>query len=474
MRTGPAVTAALLLAMVLTACGDSGTGRPGPAPQARPSASASRANCPDRYAEPDPNRPRITLAFDVTDDLTTVTGTERVSFRPDLPVHEVVFRLTGNDPSSYPSGTAVTVQRASASVGAAATTTMRFERAGAAAGSQGGLLVLPLDREVPAGQEVTATVGFTLTLGGTGFDRFGRIDRFAWFGSAQPLLAWQREVGWHREDLARYIGESATSEAANVDLTVTAPGWATVMTSGRQDPPTPADRGRRRWHASAPTARDVSVALGRFALTRETVAGTELTVGAADASTARQALAELARAVRELSARFGPFPFPALNVSVLPSGGGGIEYPGSILLFGSSRVVDVHETAHQWFYGLVGDNQARDPWLDEAFATYAEGLANGDAGGTDQPDPGGPGSGRVGAGINDFPTSEAYFGTVYGKGAAALRRARAQAGAAAFDAAIRCYTNANAWRIARPADLASALGDLPSALAALRRAGALS
>ena len=31
----------------------------------------------------------------------------------------------------------------------------------------------------------------------------------------------------------------------------------------------------------------------------------------------------------------------------------------------------VHETAHQWFYSLVGNNQARDPWLDESLAEWA-------------------------------------------------------------------------------------------------------
>lgn len=33
-----------------------------------------------------------------------------------------------------------------------------------------------------------------------------------------------------------------------------------------------------------------------------------------------------------------------------------------------------HETSHQWFFSLVGNNQAQEPWLDEAFATYSEAL----------------------------------------------------------------------------------------------------
>lgn len=33
-----------------------------------------------------------------------------------------------------------------------------------------------------------------------------------------------------------------------------------------------------------------------------------------------------------------------------------------------------HETAHQWWYGLVGNDQALEPWLDEALCTYSEHL----------------------------------------------------------------------------------------------------
>jgi hypothetical protein len=38
---------------------------------------------------------------------------------------------------------------------------------------------------------------------------------------------------------------------------------------------------------------------------------------------------------------------------------------------------------------------------------------------------------------------------------------------------VRCYVNANAWRIARPADLERALAGLPAAVTVLREAGAL-
>jgi aminopeptidase N len=34
--------------------------------------------------------------------------------------------------------------------------------------------------------------------------------------------------------------------------------------------------------------------------------------------------------------------------------------------------IGVHEIAHQWWFALVGNDQALEPWLDEALCTYSE------------------------------------------------------------------------------------------------------
>ena len=113
---------------------------------------------------------------------------------------------------------------------------------------------------------------------------------------------------------------------------------------------------------------------------------------------------EFHRAITELAKRFGPFPFPSLSVARLPAQGGGIEYPSSILMLDGSRLVAVHETAHQWFYAMVGDSQALHPWLDEAFAQYAEQLVDGDARTRAALSLAGPGR-RVGRVVRPTPSS---------------------------------------------------------------------
>jgi hypothetical protein len=437
-------------------------------PSVTPSTPAG--SCPSSYAAPDPNRPRVTLSFTMSADLASVRGTEHIQFTPDMDITELVFRLTANTAPTVREGNDITVTRASADHGGGTPT---YTRAGADPSTQGGLLHIPFASTIAAGTTVTADIAFRLTLSAESFDRFGLTgngaSRYAWFASAQPLLAWERGFGWHGEDMARFPAESATSEAMDTDLTVTAPAADTVIMSG-DGTANSGPSGTRVWHSTIATARDVSVAVGPFQVSDTVVNGTKLRLGAFSTAERDRLVPEFTRAIIANAARFGPFPFPSLSVARLPVEGGGIEYPSSILMLDNSRVVAVHETAHQWFYAMVGDSQALHPWLDEAFATYAEELADGEPlfpRNLDVPGDVDRSTESYGDNVDDY-----YFIT-YAKGATALRSARTAVGPAKWDAAIRCYVRANAWRIANPDDLEAALKDLPAGVAILKKAGAL-
>jgi hypothetical protein len=82
---------------------------------------------------------------------------------------------------------------------------------------------------------------------------------------------------------------------------------------------------------------------------------------------------------------FGPYPHPSLAV-VEADFLDGMEYDGLYFLsrafynLHQGRVDDylvaiaAHETAHMWWYGLIANDQAHEPWLDEALSTYSERL----------------------------------------------------------------------------------------------------
>ncbi|MEU2347276.1 peptidase M1 [Modestobacter sp. NPDC049651] len=464
----------LATALALTGCGGDPERRADPAPP-----TADAGGCPSERAAPDPHRPRVDLRFSLADDRRTVTGRETVEFTPDLPTAELVFRLLPNAPDAAAEGNALTVDAVTGPDVAGS----GYEPAGGA--GPGGLHVVRLGRTLAPGETTRVRLDFTTRLGSGGFDRLGVADAVSWWGSGAPLLAWEPGTGWARDPYVPLVGETAVSPAADTTVSVTAPADLTVLMTGDQEDPVPAGTGRRTWRAHEPAARDVSVAAGEFTTATEQAGDVRVTSGVlADQDEdgdpdgdpdgrARELAAATADAVRALSERFGPFPYRTLTVPQLPPYGGGIEYPSSVQLAvptGARRVL-VHEVGHMWFYGMVGNSQFRDPWLDESFAGYTETV-------TDPlpPDevadalrlPGG-----VGGAMSDFPDDDRYVATVYEKGAAALVAAREAAGAAAFDAAVRCYVDARAWAVATPADVGTALAGLPAALEVLRDVGAL-
>ncbi len=80
---------------------------------------------------------------------------------------------------------------------------------------------------------------------------------------------------------------------------------------------------------------------------------------------------------------YGPYQQASLSM-VQADFNHGMEYEGLFFLSrgffdtytGSEKsylvTIAVHETAHQWWYGQVANDQALEPWLDEAFCTYSE------------------------------------------------------------------------------------------------------
>ncbi len=90
-------------------------------------------------------------------------------------------------------------------------------------------------------------------------------------------------------------------------------------------------------------------------------------------------------AARTFGSIFGAYPHASLSV-VESDLNDGLESDGLFFLTNkfynaydgtpanNLTLIGAHETAHQWFFGAVGNDQAREPWLDEALSTYAEHL----------------------------------------------------------------------------------------------------
>lgn len=145
---------------------------------------------------------------------------------------------------------------------------------------------------------------------------------------------------------------------------------------------------------------------------------------------------QAADGLRRMSELAGAYPYSRFVIAQT-AGGYALEGPGMIWIptgmSGSSLRWNVyHETAHQWFYGLVGSDGARDPFADEAVATHLGNVVSGIWRTTSCPEK------RLDLSIYKY-SNACYFGQIYVQGSRLLREVRQAMGSAAYWRGIREY-----------------------------------
>ena len=95
-----------------------------------------------------------------------------------------------------------------------------------------------------------------------------------------------------------------------------------------------------------------------------------------DDDNAEQNLQVMIDAVSTFNKLLGDYPYSTLTAVKSDFIYGGMEYPNLILISDDVenthdyQNVIVHETGHQWFYGIVGNNEYSEAWLDEGLTEY--------------------------------------------------------------------------------------------------------
>lgn len=403
------------------------TTTPGSAPNGCDAAGLIRA-------EPRPDRTVYEVVANLDLAANTITGTLKATFTPDKATDQVVFRLWPNAP--IPAGKGAYEEIADTVIDGKPVT-FRMANPTTAVLDSG-----PLTPNKP----IAIVLRFTLRLPGPSDDRLSRQGNTIRLGAWMPLLAWEPGVAWMLDPPTTNNAEASLAVPADFDVQLNTPPGLTVIANG-------VDHGNGRWKARA--VAEWAASIGSFKIAEAMAGDVPVTVAVdvVSSETPDQYLSRVVSAINALTARYGPYPYPAYRLAITHGLHGGIEFPGHVMQgpnsFGRSTP---HEVAHQWFYGLVGNNQGRDPWLDEGLATWAEAqVDNSYPRFTTLRIP--PGAfGHLGESMPYWDTHRGwYYRGVYVAGLQAL--AALQLSPSAVDCALARYVAANAYRVATPGDL---------------------
>ena len=254
-------------------------------------------------------------------------------------------------------------------------------------------LEVPLPQPLPPSGTVTIEISYQLFLPnmaayneetdlcsqiyGYSSQQVNLVDWYPFIVPYIPGKGWVLHNPW-------FYGEHLTFDASDFDVTISLTDGSapTIASSGEEVPPT--KEGSRRFVLEA--GRSFALSFSTLYKVATMLAG-DVTLYSYYFSSydvqGEAVLKDTALALQIYSQRFGPYPHKTLTI-VQGDFDDGMEF--SALYFHSNGIyntyqgeynnhftaVTVHETAHQWWFEQVGNDQGFEPWLDEALATYSE------------------------------------------------------------------------------------------------------
>ncbi|MBN2257137.1 MAG: M1 family metallopeptidase [Anaerolineaceae bacterium] len=343
-------------------------------------------------------------------------------------------------------------------------------------------LQIPLNEIVAFGGYLDVQLNFNASLpqdGSGNYGTFGFQDETLALAQFHPLLPIHDDGGWHIE-VYPPNGDVTVSEVANYLVEIDAPASMNLACSGVQISHEVEGDRQVVIQAAALSREFYLVASTKYQVKSTKVDGVSYTVHSQPeaAITVQKVLDYMSTAVAIFNEHIGAYPYRELELAATPTSAGGVEYPGVIALNQNLFIPDVvmsgmltqdliesvvvHEVAHMWFYNMVGNDQGREPWLDEAMAQYLTYVYFNDRYGSSaaesyagswwsrwnrvnqEPIP-------IGKPVEEYGSNE-YGAIVYGRGPIFLQALSQEMGQAKFDLFLKDYFTQYAWQVANGHD----------------------
>ena len=220
------------------------------------------------------------------------------------------------------------------------------------------------------------------------FDRTGAIGNYFFVSQWFPKLGAFDAGGWNAHQF--FANSEFYADFGNYDVRMTVPaGWMVGATGVEQSRTDAAGKTTHRYlqadvHDFAwTTSPDFIEKRQQFELPGRAPVQMRLLIQPEHEYLADRHFAGAAAALKYYGEWYGAYPYPALTIidPVFQSNSGGMEYP--TIFTGGTRwlsprfsndpeYVVLHEAGHQFWYGLVANNEVEFGWMDEGLNEYTD------------------------------------------------------------------------------------------------------
>lgn len=178
-------------------------------------------------------------------------------------------------------------------------------------------------------------------------------------------------------DSYHYNGDPFYSSVSNYSITISAPSTLKLASTGNIISQEQIEN-NTIYSIEAKVVRDFALILSdKYSLLTDNINNIQVNYYYYKNQYPSECLQASLDAVTTFNRLFGTYPYSVLNVVEADFVHGGMEYPNLVFISDSVENqsdfinVIVHEIAHQWWYGVVGNNEYQYGWLDEGLTEYS-------------------------------------------------------------------------------------------------------
>ena len=245
-------------------------------------------------------------------------------------------------------------------------------------GEKEDILELKLDKPLKPNETVSIDMKFNVKIPNS-IGRFGYGDNTINVTNWFPIACVYDDKGWNNKSYET-IGDPFYSDTSDFKVTILAPAEYKIGSTGKVTE-SKTDHKKSMYTIEAKNVRDFAFILSKkFNVKKDYVGDTEIVTYNLNNKFSDLATKISKESIEIFNDMFGKYPYNIYSVIASDFYIGGMEYPTLSMidegLYTNKNkflleYVIAHETAHQWWYSVVGNDEVSEPWLDEALTEYS-------------------------------------------------------------------------------------------------------